>query len=1263
MGRASEQEAQQSPSGGESSVAKAEASSGSGTAALSALFARGTPPPDEVAAVIDAHPADRDAMLRALHGARGNSYVQSVVAVLQSDNAAKQTPRDDRVHTEAVKLKTEQDTAVFNHQMMSAGLRDVERDIEKAKAAGDEAKLDRLKDQKRQFEGWVAASDKKVQSTAADLALIDNPATSQAALNQMLARRNAAGTTKATTDKVVDDHLARQELGRGGLGEKLKYNTEVKEETTSTVGGAASTRNHSTNASFNYTSAALGTSSSNQVVTGGDSSTSTHSTQNLLDHKGLTRTKAHSEVETSDDGKGNAVTATAADKSTLNAGLGGASSTHEQVQQVDDFKMSSSHTENLMRGDGKVGGGVSNTSQVGTVDPKTGELRTGNTNNSSVEGHLQADRDGFGLGGSGAAGRDNIHTWDNGHPFSTPNPDREPDLSQKTKGISNTVKTGVSVAGDGHVVISVKPYAGEDKSLEGRFVVVVAVHLGASLGGSADAARKYDETDGSRRDGSFGGGGDISVKGSADLSFQHVMSSDECKEYLDQLHVVNAQNAGNGKYPELAQISTAWRDGWRGGGAAAANAARAASLDNPEAIRKMADGDKIELDVAGGGEAKAHLDADAAGLGIGGHGGVSHNGTLKFILEKAHDELLVRVAVDSDTELGAGGSASVGFAKGSFDHAHKTATGTGATFHLTADEVAIKDEILRARSQADLEALMTKYPKLLEEHETSKASTDSDKVAVSVFKVNLELGGSAGTSQRLVTDKDGKQTEIDAASSQGGGSIGVDKWKLSGSQTQAVETAVSADNKASGDLAQTDAHTDLQKTLLDHDDRSRQKSLLSKATGADGLKPEESSDQSGMFLSDADYNTIIGAATDAVSWDHHFASTRNGDDWKTLRRSINAAHGDKKLVAQALATFIGKNDHDRMQMIEAVVRVPLGNGSGGSMYDFPEGLANLKPLYKALVVEDPGVTAKQLRDAGKKKEATKEAQAKIEALDSLYNQITTAQAKFTETGNITAYGEMLHHIASRRQELGNYVDDNEVVKGKKRYNDLLGVCTRYKEQENKAYEGIVDLDGHDAKAKADFENQLRGLYHVWEPDYAELSDLGATWYPGDEHIWSKLKPNETKWEQSHDHDVAPVGDDHEQIDDNREREANEHLRRPTGVAAQKAQHANELKAKDAQVAVQAGPVAAAKQKAAAAAQWHNKAIRDHEPIAPAAAQKAGAAWKAWADATYQEDRYHVSAASPYAVAAAVENNAQQAIEAFHRAEQLFKQARELNHDA
>ena len=79
----------------------------SGAQQVSAMFARGgTPAPAEVAGVIDAHPEERDAILKNLHASVGNSYVQQVVGTKRStaDNAAvDQLLRRLGIETEATK--------------------------------------------------------------------------------------------------------------------------------------------------------------------------------------------------------------------------------------------------------------------------------------------------------------------------------------------------------------------------------------------------------------------------------------------------------------------------------------------------------------------------------------------------------------------------------------------------------------------------------------------------------------------------------------------------------------------------------------------------------------------------------------------------------------------------------------------------------------------------------------------------------------------------------------------------------------------------------------------------------------------------------------------------------------------------------------------------------------------------------------------------------------------------------------------------------
>jgi hypothetical protein len=1127
--------------------------------------------------------------------------------------------RDQQVQVERKKLAEEHAKADLHVRILNVGVRDIDKDIEKAKAAGDDDKVIDLEITRDKLVGWQTEAETKRDKAKKDLDIIESPGSSPAAINQLLARRGAATSSPRQTMSMESDPTWIDLRASVIQGAKLD---EKSDETSWTVAGMAGTETKSSSRAIGPGGLSVtDKSSQTTTITGGDSSASktTSKSETIGVLSGYDRTSEEKE-ETVD---GDATTSTST-KKTVGVGLGGVSTGTTTTTQAGDYQIKDEKGTKVTRGDGKVGVTRTSATTTGTVDGD-GNLTSGSKTSSEVGGFVKADKDGVGAGGNAKVGRDVQH--------------------------SENVKTSTSLACDGHVIVTVTPYEGESEASKGKFVVTVSIKLAAGV----TAGGQLGKDSGPRA------GADVSAKGSVVGAASHVMTDAEVKAYLADLGGVTKENAGNGKHPEFAQIAAAWRSGWSSDGM---------SMHLRPDPEQMKEGDHYEVTVAGSVDAKGSAGANAGIFEAGVEGGVTKGGSLKFAYDMVNGKYMISVKVVGEEGWNAGGSLGAAGVKGKVGHEESTTNERGATFYLDPKSTkysyaAVRGEIEAARTRADLEGLIAKYPALLEANEESTSETEKTTVGLEVGKVGFEMGGSGTVSQKLETDKDGKQSQTDTGSSSSMGKVKIGDFSVGDSKTESITTKVDADNKATGDLSTTESGTDVKKTLLEADDRVNQSGWLPVVTG--GVKPVDSTEQSGMLLSNEDYDAIIGEANDPVRWSKHPSSNRHRDDWKQLGRDIRAAGGNKKKVGELLAKFQGDSDHGRAELIANVVRKPLGDGTGGTMYDFPDGLGQLKSKYKSLVFDDPGTKARALKQEGKTNEAATEAKAKIAALDSLWTSLSSSAKAFEESGKIGAYGEMLNRINKRKQELSDeFLNESEAEKARKRYNDLIDNCSRYKQQEDAAYQRIVELDGDDAIEKVRIENELRALYLKFDPDYAEMAGLGSTW-GFDENNWKKYKPDKHKWKQSHDQNVNPVGkSDEEQFADkiaeDSNREMTERLRQTSSfsieakAAAQQRQFASD---REKAAAAQRGPIAKAKNAAALAAAWHNRAMKDGAHVPAAAQQKAGEGWSKWAKAVEKEQTFERVAKDASGMDVAVNMHATNAIALFDEAKALFEKGKAL----
>jgi hypothetical protein len=291
------------------------------------------------------------------------------------------------------------------------------------------------------------------------------------------------------------------------------------------------------------------------------------------------------------------------------------------------------------------------------------------------------------------------------------------------------------------------------------------------------------------------------------------------------------------------------------------------------------------------------------------------------------------------------------------------------------------------------------------------------------------------------------------------------------------------------------------------------KGALAKAGGE--AEDTDDHDIKGINLSGSDLAALGRlACTNPAAWNKACASPSQLDDWDKACRRIKAAGGDKAVVAQELAKFVG-GDNSRARVIDAAAR-PTSNSTMGSRGEFPGGLAASRADYLALVAKPAEQTLDAIEKKDGKDAAIAAAEQMLAKLDSLDAKVGSEQ-HFSEP---SIGGEMLAAINARRQKVqaklrvlkGGKADEPSANDNLKRYNDLLTNCIRHQHTEGRYFAQIEatfkgsgpNLDDTIANGKA--IKQLKDLHAVWQREFNELESLSKAFGYGADRYF-KYKPD------------------------------------------------------------------------------------------------------------------------------------------------------------
>jgi hypothetical protein len=808
--------------------------------------------------------------------------------------------------------------------------------------------------------------DERLTALSGDLKLIDEPGTSDAALNNLLARRNAQ-VTVGRTSSGSKTGWRLNETGMASTTESTR--TEVKE------GAALAAETTDTKKLDLSTPGAIGYSSGTETkfsnVAGAAKVASTHSGQSKLTAENADLTYTHTtgnKLETEDRAKDYKTSSGALSTTTI--GTGGVSKTTEITESAGSHAITRKDTAGVVRGEGQLGAVATTSKKTGEVDSEGNLVKGTETKLTASQGIVAGDE---GTGGYATAGM------------------------ASTKEHGQGVKTGQTVDVNGRFVVNVEQVKGKDPA---EYLVTLRIDLGAKVGASLGKEHKGA--------GGTQGNVDASVSASGTVShaFTQVMDAEATKRYLGEL----AANGAGGARKEMRVLQLAAA----GSLYAAQRLLVAPGMASAQSAKDMPEGSVDELDLSG--TAGGKLGGGAKGGSGGGSVeiGYSKSGTLRHIVSKKGGKVIVTVDVSAGDTLSLSGKGSYGLVGLGAGHEGTDTKGQSVTFSLdpsSPDYEKLYAQITSTDSVDELRRLAGQRKQVVSGHTESSGHAAANTFSATVGPAGVDIKTTHAYKESSTTDAQGRQTHSYSGSTGGGLGVSVAGAKYSYTTTDTVSGTATSDNKAAGDASTTTSETNVEATLTNLENAVKSPSkALGLITGGTKVV-QEHTEVIGMSLSDADYATIAATAG-TRDWDMAEISNRNGADWRALGRRIAAANGDRNTITSLLAQY-GK-DHDNAAHAVATVVRPAGTASGGTLYDWPDGLDDEKASYGMLVDSDSLAAIRELEGAAMGKDALDKANETMKKLDDLASSM---QAKKDKFGDQAVLQQMLTRLTKRRADV------------------------------------------------------------------------------------------------------------------------------------------------------------------------------------------------------------------------------------------------------
>ncbi|MBX3607110.1 MAG: hypothetical protein KF788_17660 [Piscinibacter sp.] len=914
---------------------------------------------------------------------------------------------DDEARRAAVALRpqllAQQQRALEVRAQIQALARSVAQQLPKAQGAARAA----LEQKGKQIEKARAEVAQRLGQIGGDLEAIADPTTRREDLVKLLARAKAAGRVDALTEV---------ETARGATDQAFNERKQVT-TTSSFKDGTAEVDKRSDSLRVGLDGV---TSSSTRELEQQDadgSSKETHEKTVKVGPGGVSVERKDA-VAFEQDGKTFGIET----GSSIEVGADGAKrTTTHKVSNPDGSSVGRTLDQAVTRGDGQLG--VSE----GTTTQRTGADGTTKGTTKTAKAGLQADGDTMG----GFAGA--------------------------TAGATRKDKDGVNVGVVGGLHANVSCKIGEPTGQPAKYPVTLTVQLGAEIKLSGGRAK----------DGAAAGyGTELKLGGAVVMPVTRHLPAAELSAYVAALEGASKGGRVDATYAEMAIIQAGVQQGWE-------IAQRLylkrdpLSPDMLAQLREAGDSNAVVKKTSAGAKLKGNVKAVDVEFGAQKDSEESKQAT-----RDADGRLTIDSKQTDQEAYSAKVGVNMGLVGGSVGGSVTHREGFG--YEISVDPAQdpggrIAAALLACKTQPQFEAFITRYGKKkgaveVRSRTTSKADARTSSVGLKVAGADLSLGTSSGTGEETRVDGDGQLLQRTVVGSAGaGGSVGVGDTRW-GDASQSTATArVDGRGRASLDLARDQSQTTvdkvldaakakadaLKRTLGFGDDEKGQdkpaKGLLTSAAGgvAEDAPDTQRHDRYGLGLSERDLDAVARLASNDRDWTPRVGNAEDIKAWRAAGAKIRAAKGDRAVVAEELARFVGGASSDRMKQLRLFLRQG-GQVKIGTAYNFPDELKPLKKDWDALVV---GECDRQVLEAIDAQGAAKAATLG-ETLRGRLRQLLLAVRNSTQFGDPAAQADMVAAIVERstaldaavRKASGSSGAEADRAAAKEQFDQLCGAC-------------------------------------------------------------------------------------------------------------------------------------------------------------------------------------------------------------------------------
>ncbi len=493
------------------------------------------------------------------------------------------------------------------------------------------------------------------------------------------------------------------------------------------------------------------------------------------------------------------------------------------------------------------------------------------------------------------------------------------------------------------------------------------------------------------------------ASGSIDLTVAHDFSAEETQKYMAS---VNAGSGGAWRELRVAQLAAA---GSIADAQALAGQMRALA-GSPAGLAQMKEGDEVALGATGSIEANVGGSV-GKGLSVGLQAGVGKTAGMERSVSLRDGKYTVTISSSEGTSGRLGASGGYGVASMGMSREVRDSRGTSVSFVIDAKDPnrdARFAEITAAGSMEALTDLKGKYPDVGGSRTDSRGRATDDTTTAGALGVSVDILDQGETSEEVTVGPDGV-SRVYSAQATGGARLRVgDRTVASASDTNAFVGGAGPDNVGWGE-------TRNEQRSLDYGASARKlatnfgKAPVGTAIGVvTGSMPvvQETVQQHGAAMTDDGYAELIGRAQDPAKWSQAWSgSFGTWEAWMKVRHQVLAAGDNRQMIAKAISDFEGKSGRGRSDTVQKAL------GGTAIVFEFPDSIADQKPLYDALIVGNPLAAAEA---AGDGPQQLTRLRADLEKLAALDKKISDHAADFQRPGDFI---EMRQRIGERQLAL------------------------------------------------------------------------------------------------------------------------------------------------------------------------------------------------------------------------------------------------------